>query len=80
MRDLKREREIAIAERGSGLRPRKIRQPRAPTKRSNSADTTRWLRQAEAEALEQQEAERLLGDDLDDWMFWGPPEFPCPPP
>jgi hypothetical protein len=74
-RDLKTERAIAIAEQAGGLRPRKLRQPRAQPKRSNSADTTRWLRQAEAEAREQAEAERLLGDDLDDLEEY---ELPAP--
>lgn len=76
-RDLKREREIAIDARGGALRPYKIRQPREPARRSNSVDTTRWLRQAEAEAIEQAEAERLLGPTDYDLLLgddsWDPP-------
>jgi hypothetical protein len=58
-RDLKREREIALAERGD-LKPRKIRAPREKPKRATSADTRRWLRAAEADLEEQREAAKLL--------------------
>ena len=48
MRDLKREREIALAERGD-LKPRKTHPARELPKRATSADARRWLRNAELE-------------------------------
>lgn len=63
-RDLKREREIALALRAEdgGKKWCPKREP-APRERFKRPNTRQWLKVAEAEAAERAEADRLLKDD-----------------